>query len=247
MPRFRNWLTSRHDTPTPEKTVLPLTAAFQPQLDKLGKSAVDRHQLSLGWIGHHDALWACQTWHYSKTIPAGKTVKIGVFEAGRFIGVVIFSRGSNPRIGWGYELDQTEVCELTRVALDVHKSPVTRIISEALAMTKAANPGLRLIISYAAIEEGHHGGIYQAGNWIYEGSIKSYKVKIGDELVHGRSMSARIKGLGMTTSEYVKSLGLDALPRVHLQRHKYLMPLDRKMRRQVEALAKDYPKAEADA
>jgi len=27
-------------------------------------------------------------------------------------------------------------------------------------MTKAANPGLRLLISYAAVEEGHHGGIY---------------------------------------------------------------------------------------
>jgi len=76
--------------------------------------------------------------------------------------------------------------------------------------------------------------------------MKSYKVKVGDELAHGRSMSTRIQRLGMTVTEYTNSLGLEALPRVYLQRHKYLMPLGRKMRRQVQTLPKDYPKAETD-
>lgn len=39
----------------------------------------------------------------------------------------------------------------TRVALASHKSPVTQIISEALGMVKQANPGLRLVVSYAAL------------------------------------------------------------------------------------------------
>ena len=243
MPKFRTWITSRHSQPDAERLVLPLTAASQPQLDALGSSKVDPHQLSLAWIGYHDALWACQNWHYSKTMPSGKTVKVGVFEAGKFIGVVIFSRGATPRIGWPYKLEQTEVCELTRVALDAHKSPVSQIISEAIAMTKGANPGLRLLISYTALEEGHHGGIYQAGNWIYEGCVASHKFQIGDELVHGRTMSLRVKRLGMTQTELARSLGHEKLPRIHLKRHKYLMPLDRKMRRQIEPLAKDYPQA----
>jgi len=71
--------------------------------------------------------------------------------------------------------------------------------------------------------------------------------KDGDELVHGRTMSLRIKRLGMTYSEYAKSLGFEQLPRVHLKRHKYLMPLDRKMRRQIEPLAKKYPAAAPQA
>lgn len=241
MPKFRHWITSRHSAPKADRVVLPLTAASQPQLDKTGKSQASKHQLSLAWIGYHDALWACQTWHYTKRIPVGKTVKIGVFENGVFIGAVIFSRGATPRIGSPYGLVQTEVCELTRVALDKHKSPVTQIISEALRMVKEANPGLRLVVSYAALEEGHHGGIYQAGNWIYEGCVKSHVFKVKGELVHGRSMSLRVKRLGMTYAEYAHSLGFKQLPRIHLKRHKYLMPLDRKMRRQIEPLAKEYP------
>ncbi|AUQ66219.1 protein Mom [Phaeobacter inhibens] len=142
-------------------------------------------------------------------MPTGKTVKIGAFEAGRFIGAVVFSRGATPRIGSPYGLEQVEVCELTRVALDNHKAPVTQIISEALAMLKALNPGLRLVISYAALEEGHHGGIYQAGNWIYEDCVASHAFEDGDKLVHGRTMSLRIKRLGMTYAEYAKSLGFE--------------------------------------
>lgn len=244
MPKFRHWITSRHSKPEGERIVLPLTTASQPQLDKTGPSQVPKHQLSLAWIGYHDALWACQNWHYTKKIPVGKTVKVGVFEDGKFIGAVIFSRGATPRIGSPYGLEQTEVCELTRVALTSHKSPVTQIISEALSMVKQANPGLRLVVSYAALEEGHHGGIYQAGNWIYEGCVKSHVFKIGDELVHGRSMSLRTKRLGMTYAEYAQSLGFKQLPRIHLKRYKYLMPLDRKMRRQIDPLSKEYPKAE---
>ncbi|AUR11981.1 hypothetical protein PhaeoP48_01995 [Phaeobacter inhibens] len=243
MPKFRNWITSRHNPPEEARLVLPLTAASQPQLDRLGKSDTAKHPLALAWIGYHDALWACKTWHYTKAMPTGKTVKIGAFEAGRFIGAVVFSRGATPRIGSPYGLQQVEVCELTRVALDNHKAPVTQIISEALAMLKALNPGLRLVISYAALEEGHHGGIYQAGNWIYEDCVASHAFKDGDKLVHGRTMSLRIKRLGMTYAEYAKSLGFEQLPRVHLKRHKYLMPLDRKMRRQIEPLAKEYPDA----
>ncbi|MFS4582910.1 hypothetical protein [Phaeobacter sp. C3_T13_0] len=107
------------------------------------------------------------------------------------------------------------------------------------AYNEALNPGLRLVISYAALEEGHHGGIYQAGNWIYEDCVASHAFKDGDKLVHGRTMSLRIKRLGMTYAEYAKSLGFEQLPRVHLKRNKYLMPLDRKMRRQIEPLAKE--------
>jgi len=29
--------------------------------------------------------------------------------------------------------------------------------------------GLKLVVSYADFNQGHHGGIYQATNWIYVG------------------------------------------------------------------------------
>ncbi|AUR08174.1 hypothetical protein PhaeoP59_02003 [Phaeobacter inhibens] len=56
MPKFRNWITSRHNPPEEARLVLPLTAASQPQLDRLGKSDTAKHPLALAWIGYHDAL-----------------------------------------------------------------------------------------------------------------------------------------------------------------------------------------------
>ncbi|MFX3646284.1 MAG: hypothetical protein ACE3K2_02275 [Paenibacillus sp.] len=34
---------------------------------------------------------------------------------------------------------------------------------------KEQSPNVELIVSYADFEQKHHGGIYQATNWIYEG------------------------------------------------------------------------------
>jgi hypothetical protein len=228
-----------------ERIVYPLTAHSQPRLDQFGPSTAEPHHLSFAWISFHDAMWACKEWHYSKTMPSSKTNKIGVFEQGKFIGAVVFGRGATPAIGKPYSLEQTEICELCRVALDRHKTPVSQILREAMAMVKAANPGLRLIVSYAATEEGHHGGVYQAGNWIYVGCKNSYKYQVGDQLIHGRSMSERARRKGMTSPEYARSLGhKESFPRIRVTRHKYLMPLDRKMRRQIEGLAVEYPKAD---
>ena len=228
------------------RLVYPLTAASQPHLDRLGPSKVDKHELSLAWVSYRDAKWAIENWHYSRSVPAGKTVKVGVFEQRQFIGVVIFSRGSTPKIGAPYGLEQTQVCELTRVALDAHKSPVSQIISEAIAMLRQQNPGLRLIVSYAATEEGHHGGIYQAGNWIYVGCKDSYKYRVGNQLIHGRTMSMRAGRMGLSGAEYLTHIGHPKAPRLRVYRHKYLMPLDRKTRRQIAGLSQDAPKPSTD-
>ncbi|WP_449441465.1 Mom family adenine methylcarbamoylation protein [Serratia entomophila] len=48
-------------------------------------------------------------------------------------------------------------------------SPVSQILAKAIKFLSAVCPGLRLIVSYADKDQNHHGGIYQATNWIYEG------------------------------------------------------------------------------
>ena len=73
-------------------------------------------ELKLDWASYEAAKHACAHWHYSKAMPATKLVKIGVWEYGKFIGVVIFSRGAAPHLGDPC-LPQTDICELTRVAL----------------------------------------------------------------------------------------------------------------------------------
>lgn len=196
--------------------------------------------LRLDWATFEAANYACLHWHYSGTMPAGRTIKFGVWEDTTFKGVVIFSRGATVSIGKPYGLKQTEICELTRVALRAHDAPVSRVVAIALRLLKKNSPGLRLVISYAAGERNHHGGIYQAGGWIYEAANDSYSLRLHGKAMHARSVSSRY---GRADLDWLrKNVDPKAERITGLVRHKYLMPLDTAMRVQVLQLAKPYPK-----
>lgn len=192
-------------------------------------------QLKLDWATHEAAKYACENWHYSKKMPVNKTVKIGVWENGVYIGVVIFSPGATPTLYKTYNITQQEGCELTRIALNKHKSPVSKILSLSLKFLKKSNPGIKLVISFADTKEGHHGGIYQATNWIYVGTAGPRKLpKLNGKFIHERSLSLLVKQgkIKRSDCEWV-----NAKPK-----HKYLMPLDEKMKKKVQILSKPYPK-----
>lgn len=164
-------------------------------------------------------------------MPSGKLVRIGVWENKKYIGCILFGRGANNNLGKPYGLEQTQVCELVRVALNEHIAPVSRILAIAIRVLTAENPGLRLIVSYADPEQGHHGGTYQAGGWIYDGrSQPQREVVVNGKVMHKRTANAlfgSIKGLEKSKVFW---------------KHKYLMPLDPGMRAQIMPLAKPYPK-----
>jgi hypothetical protein len=133
-------------------------------------------EFKIDWASHESAKYACENWHYSKCLPVPPLVKIGVWENKKFIGCVIFSRGASSNLLKPYGLTQVQGCELTRIALNKHVTPVSRIISIAIKFLKKNSPELKLIISFADPNEGHHGGVYQATNWVYSGkSAKSFK------------------------------------------------------------------------
>jgi hypothetical protein len=119
--------------------------------------------LKIDWATHEAAKYACENWHYTKTIPVFKLVKIGVWENKKFIGVVLFGLGASATLSNQFNLDRTEVCELVRVALDKHQSQVSRIIRLALVFLKKRCPKIKVVVSFADMNQGHHGGIYQAG------------------------------------------------------------------------------------
>lgn len=187
---------------------------------------------------------AVLNWHYSETMPAGKLVKYGVWDDRRFWGVVLFGRGATPRIGSPYDLKQTEVCELVRVALDAgHPFQTTQVVAAALSRLKIDNPGLRLVVSYADMNQGHAGTIYQAGNWIYEGkrSKADGNLVLFGKVTHRRTVGSKY---GTSDLEWIRA---NVDPNAHVPRalpkHKYLFPLDRAMRRQVAKLYQPYPRA----
>lgn len=196
-----------------------------------------RPELRLDWCSHDAAKYACEKWHYSKCMPAGKLVKIGVWENKIFIGTVIFGRGANNNIGGPYGLEQTEICELVRVALRGHQTPVSRIIAISIKLLRKQSPGLRLILSYADPSQGHHGGIYQAGGWLCAGRTPggTHMLQMPDgTILHKRSVTAKY---GHADSKVLG--GKYVYPE---KKHVYLMPLDDEMRSKISGLAKPYPK-----
>ena len=40
----------------------------------------EKPKLKIDWATHKAAKYACQNWHYSKSMPFGKMVKIAVYE-----------------------------------------------------------------------------------------------------------------------------------------------------------------------
>lgn len=198
--------------------------------------------LKLDWCSAEAARFACLNWHYSKSVPVPPQNYIGVWEEGKYIGCVIYSRGACNHLGDSFDLSALQVCELTRVALSKHKASVTKIIAISLKMLKKRNEGIRLCVSYADENHNHKGGIYQGGNWVYVGMMKG-----GDRFIapDGKEYHSRmVKESGSTKNfgenrpcwkpsecKRIKSKG----------KHKYLMPLDDEMRKQIEPLRKPYP------
>ncbi len=188
------------------------------------------------WCSPQAAEWACISWHYSHSVPVVKNVNLGVWEDGEFVGAVIFSRGASPFLGDRYGLDQTKLCELARVALRDHVTPVSRIVTIAVRRLRSQSPGVRLVISFANPARGHHGGIYQAMNWIYTGLSNPVK----ENYVDGRWQHVR-------NSHHKAKLIRDVQTRTLPGKHRYLLPLDRQLRRKLEPFRLPYPAKVRDA
>jgi hypothetical protein len=199
--------------------------------------------LRLDWCSHAAAKYAVEHWHYSRSLPTPPLVKIGVWENERFIGCVLFSRGATQNIGAPFGLPQTEVAELTRIALDGHRSPVSRVLKLALVFLRQQCPGLRLLVSYADPGHGHVGGVYQASGWLYLGQRDGTTEYIGPD---GKRWHARMvspTGQKRVYGHFRSVWRPDQCQPVACPgKHKYALPLDNAMRAQIAPLAKPYPK-----
>ena len=208
---------------------------------------MNKSNLKIDWCSHQAAKTACEKWHYSHALPDPKQSRLGVWEHGQFVGVVIFSRGvacSNfaPRLG----LTSNQLCELSRVALTKHDAPVSRVLRIALMKLSQQSPGIKAVLSYADPNVNHVGGIYQASGWTYTG--KSHVVPLWMTStglrVHDRSVSSggvkRQFGVMKKAYKRIELVKHDQLPK-----HRYVFILDKQdkgLASAVEAMRKPYPK-----
>ena len=203
-----------------------------------------RPELRVDFCSAAAARYACETWHYSGTYPVAKSVRIGVWEGGDFKGAVVFTVGSGDACtGVAYGLGPFQMAELQRVAFRSHATPVSRILAIATRILQKRCPGLRLLVSFADPSEGHHGGIYQAGGWVYVGVSASVRESL---LADGRWVHARTIGKQWgVKSKAGRTHVVES--RIRQGKHRYLFPLDPTIADRIRAMAKPYPKRAGSA
>lgn len=192
----------------------------------------DKVDLRVDWCSHEAAKYAVEKWHYSRRMPHGQQQYIGVWENNAFIGAICLGRSITPWLGSPYGLTQHECAELTRVAFRAHIAPVSQVVAAAIRMIREKSPGLRLLVSYADPLQGHNGAIYQAMNWVCDGTAGERRQWFIDGMWRNDTHVHRLK------ADQRNGFPTRIIP----QKYRYLYPLDRAMRKQIAPLAKPYPK-----
>lgn len=203
--------------------------------------------LKIDFVSHEVYKTALRRWYYRPDVPVGKLVRLGVWEDDRLIGVVSFGPGSSSTLGQRFGCTPLQSCELNRIALAPdHKTEVSRIIKIAVLMLRKQSPGIRVIVTFADPEAGHHGGVYQGAGWIYTGKTSiDRRYLYRGEWLHSR---------GVRASGYVKRPGGERsrcprpqdCERVEIVpgKHRYVLPLTPEVKALVESARKDPPKAD---
>ena len=203
-----------------------------------------RAELRLDWCSHAAAKFAVEKYHYSHCLPAFKAVRIGCWEDDRFCGVLLFGCGANRNLARPYGLKDTEVAELTRVALAPGRDhPTSRCVAIALKMLRRQSPGLRLVVSYADAGQGHRGVIYQASGWYYVGAGSQAYLRCKGRIVHPRSLYDRF-GRGGQSVTWLREHVDPRAERVAMpSKLKYIYVLDPTLRPQIEVISLPYVKS----
>ena len=203
--------------------------------------------LRLDFCSHDAAKHAVMRWHYSRAMPKAKLVKVGVWEDDKFRGAIIFGLGANRHIARPFALEDTEVAELVRVALAPgRKHPTSQCIAIALRLLRRQSPGLKLIVSYADAGQNHRGIIYQAGGWLYLGASEQSYIRVRGQIEHPRTLYDRFGRNGQSIPWLREHVDPRAERVPMAPKHKYVMPLDKKLRQELTSRALPYPKNAAE-
>ena len=182
-------------------------------------------------------LFAVKNFHYSRTRPAGATFGYNVFNKKKeWCGVIMYGRGGCPSMGHAYNLKHGEMLELVRVALNGKQESTSKALAISLKLIKKECPTVKMIVSYADKGQNHTGIIYQATNWNYVGQSKSsgYEYWYRGKWTHSKTISNAKKDRGLR-ADLLKKRKVSG-------KIKYLYPLNKIMRKKIEAISKPYPK-----
>ena len=108
-------------------------------------------------------------------------------------------------------------------------------------------PHIKMVVSFADMDQGHDGIIYQATNWIYLGKTtvnqKRYFL-INGEVKHNKTIYDKLtaRGINPTFENIHKYIDKNAEHIRTKGKHKYVFFFDKKLRKRWIKEAKPYPK-----
>lgn len=186
--------------------------------------------------------YACLNFHYAKVVPCAIYSYNVYNEAGEWCGCILFGNGAR-NFHKLFCLNNGEVFELVRVALNGKQPCTSECVSAALRQLHKDAPQIKIVLSYADMDQEHFGTIYQATNFIYLG--ETVQGGICGFVVNGKKLHPKTIGShGWRASE--KWLQEHVDPSAHAVRskgkRKYIWVYDKKLRKEWQKKALPYPK-----
>lgn len=183
--------------------------------------------------------YACMKFHYAKAVP-NVQLAFAVFNSNNeWCGVICYGVGATNNIASPYKLNQGEVIELLRMALNGKQESTTKALSISLKLLKKYAPNVKIVVSYADSEQGHFGTIYQATNWIYTGYSTDTNLIVNGERKHRRTLGSKF---GTCSSEKIRALGYKVEVLKTQPKWKYIYPVNKDVVSMCKSLSKPYPK-----
>ena len=188
---------------------------------------------------HKAIKYACMNFHYAKSVP-NVGIAYNVFNnKNEWCGVICFGIGATNNIAMPYELNQGQVIELVRMALNGKQESTTKAMAISLKLINKDAPNVKLIISYADSEQGHFGIIYQATNWFYTGFSTDTNLIINGKREHRRTVGSRF---GTCSADAIRKKGYKVEVLKTKPKYKYIYPLEKSLIPLCKSLSKPYPK-----
>lgn len=187
--------------------------------------------------------YAILNWHYSKAVPS-VAVGYSVFNAtGDWCGVVCYGHGATTNIAAPFGMQQGQVVELVRVALNGKQEATSQAVATSLRLLRKDAPLVQVVVSFADTEQGHVGTIYQASNWVCIGhSSIDRKYIVNGQQYHPRTLGSLYGKGGQSLPWLRANVDPNATSYQTAGKPKYIYPLTKSARKLAETLRKPYPK-----
>lgn len=187
--------------------------------------------------------FACLNYHYAKRVPI-VAIAFNVYEDSQYCGVICYGHGATPNLAGSLNKYHGQVIELVRVALNGKQKTTSECLAASIREIKKRCPLVEFVVSYADSDQNHKGIIYQATNWLYLGLMN--EGSLGEFIVKGKNYhpkSIHAKGWKQSLEWIQKNIDPNAKIKRTKGKHKYVMPMNKKARKEVAHLVVPYPKS----